>query len=203
MSTFDPSYLAGLFAVVAFGAVVPVVPTGAAVSVAAVLATSDNPVFLLFVVAVGAAGAYTGDIITYGVLRLAGEPLAHRVGWLQRDAPAETLGRLRAQVEAHEVRVLLLSRLVPGGRVPVLLAAALGGYPWRRFAIADVGAATLWSVVYAAIGLGGGAIFPEPWQGIVAAVAIVIGASVLAQAWTRRRARTGLIDPVTPQPGPR
>jgi membrane protein DedA with SNARE-associated domain len=181
------AYLLGLFAVVAFGAVIPVVPTGAAVSVGAALAQWDDPLAVVLVVLFGAAGAYTGDVITYGVLRTAGEPLARRVGWLRDGATADTLARLRAHVEAHELRVLLLSRLVPGGRVPVLLAAALGGYSWRRFVVSDIGAATLWAAVYSAIGLGGRALFPEPWQAAVAAVGIVIVATAASTLWERRR----------------
>lgn len=181
------AYLLGLFAIVAFGAVIPIVPTGAAVSVGAALAQWDNPAGLLLVVAFGAAGAYTGDVITYAVLRSAGEPLARRVGWLRDGATGDTLERLRHQVESHELRVLLLSRLIPGGRVPVLLAAALGGYSWRRFVMADIGAAALWASVYAAIGLGGRAVFPDPWQGAVAAIVIVAVLSAASALWERRR----------------
>lgn len=184
--TLGLGYLLGLFGVVAFGSTIPVLPTGAAVSVAAVLAEHGRPLELLAVIAVGATGAYVGDIITYAALRWAGEPLAQRVGWLRGDAPAEALAQLRRRVEANEVRVLLLSRLVPGGRIPVLLAAALGGYSWRRFAAADIGAAALWAAVYAAIGIAGRSMFPRPWQGIAAAITIVIVISLVNNALRRR-----------------
>lgn len=173
VDTFNLAYLFGLFAIVAFGSAIPVLPTGAAVSVAAVLAGQNQFLEVGVVVVVGAAGAYLGDLVIYAVLRLAGEPLAQKVGWLNGDKPADVLRRLRLQVEANEVRVLLLSRLVPAGRIPVLLAAALGGYPWRRYAIADIGAAMLWAAVYAAIGVIGRSVFPEPWQGVGAAIGLV------------------------------
>jgi membrane protein DedA with SNARE-associated domain len=188
-------YLLGLFGVVSFGAVIPVVPTGAAVSVGAVLSEQDHVLLLLVVIGVGAAGAYLGDLITYAVLRLAGRPLAQRLGWLKEEAANETLERLRAQVEAHELRVLLLSRLIPGGRVPVLLAAALGGYSWRRFAVADLGAAALWSAVYAAIGLAGRSVFGRPWEGIVAAIALVLVVSAIGQLVSRRSRRVLVAPP--------
>jgi membrane protein DedA with SNARE-associated domain len=184
------AYLLYLFAVVAFGATVPVVPTGAAVSVAAALGEQDNVLLLVLVVAFGAAGAYTGDIATYAILRVAGIRLAQRVGWLQHGNAQEGLRRIRTQLEEHELRSLLLSRLIPGGRVPVLLAASLGGYSWRRFAVADIGAATLWSVLYAAIGIAGRAVFPRPWQGAVAAIVLVLLLSAilsLVQRWRSRR----------------
>jgi membrane protein DedA with SNARE-associated domain len=181
-------YLVGLTGVVAFGAVVPVVPTGAAVSVAAALG-DRNPFVFGLVVAFGAAGAYVGDIVTYAVLRLAGQPLAQRVGWLHEGHTADTLAALRRRVEEHELPVLLTSRLIPGGRVPVLLAAALGGYSWRRFATADIAAAALWSAFYAAIGVAGRAVFPEPWQAAVFAVGLVLVVTGVSAWWTNRRKR--------------
>lgn len=200
-ASFGLGYLLYLFGVVAFGATVPVLPTGAAVSVAAALGEQDNALLVVLVVLVGAAGAYVGDIVTYAILRAAGVGLAERIGWLKKGNAAEALDKLREQLEAREIRSLLLSRLIPGGRVPVLLAASLGGYSWRRFAVADVGAATLWAVVYAAIGLLGRAVFPQPWQGAVAAIVLVVAFSVvssLVQRW--RRGRTG--EPVAVPAGP-
>jgi membrane protein DedA with SNARE-associated domain len=141
----------------------------------------------LLVIAFGAVGAYVGDVITYAALRWAGAPLAQRVGWLHEGNPAEALERLRRGVEEHEVPVLLTSRLVPGGRVPVLLAAALGGYPWTRFAVANVAAAALWAAVYAAIGLTGRSVFPRPWQAALAAVVLVVALSLAGSWWQRRR----------------
>lgn len=183
--TFDLRFVIALFAIVAVGSCIPVLPTGAAVSVAAVLAEQSIPE-LAVVLAVGAAGAYLGDLLMFAALTVVGEPLAHRIGWLSGERPQERLRRMRDQVERNEVRVLLLSRLVPAGRVPVLLAAALGGYSWRRYAAADVAAASIWAVAYAVIGIAGGSVFPHPWQGIVAAVAVVVLISLIG-SWLRRR----------------
>lgn len=194
------AYLLYLFGVVAFGATIPVLPTGAAVSVAAALGEQDNLLLLLLVVAFGAAGAYTGDIVTYAILRVAGIQLAERVGWLQRGNAHDALGRIREQLDEHELRSLLLSRLIPGGRVPVLLAASLGGYSWRRFAVADLGAATLWSVLYAAIGIAGRAVFPKPWQGAVAAIVLVLVLSVVGSLVQRFRGRHDDVPSASPTP---
>jgi membrane protein DedA with SNARE-associated domain len=191
-------HLLGLTGVVAFGAVIPIVPTGAAVSLAAAVGERDNVLLLLLVVAFGAVGAYTGDIVTYAALRFAGAPMAKRVGWLKEGTPAEAIDKLTEQVREHELRVLLLSRLVPGGRVPVLLAAALGGYSWRRFAIADIGAATLWSAVYAAIGVAGRAVFPKPWQGAVAAICLVLLVSLGGTLWRRAHPHAHALAAETP-----
>lgn len=187
--SFGVGYLAGMFGVVAFGAVVPVVPTGAAVSVGAVLGTSDHLVLLPVVVGVGALGAYLGDLVVYAVLRWAGDRLANRVSWLRDDARAAALERFRAEIARHELRTLLLSRLVPAGRIPVLLAAAVGGYPFRRYAAADLAAATLWAAVYAGLGLAGGSLFPRPWEGVVAAIVLVLAVSAASSWWQRRAPR--------------
>jgi membrane protein DedA with SNARE-associated domain len=183
--TLGIGYLVGMTAAVAFGAVIPVIPTGAAVSVAAAVG-GDNPFLFAAVVVFGAFGAYLGDISTYALLRFASDPLRNRVRWLRTGHSADTLAILRRRVEERELPVLLTSRLIPGGRVPVLLAVALGGYSWRRFAIADIAAALLWASFYAAIGLIGRAVFPEPWQAAVAAIALVAGVTAANAAWTRR-----------------
>ncbi len=189
MSTsFGIGYLAGMFGVVAFGAVVPIVPTGAAVSAGAALSYSDNIALPIVVVLVGAAGAYLGDLATYAVLRRAGDRLRSRVRWLRDEHRTAALERFRESIARHEFSTLLLSRLVPGGRIPVLLAAALGRYSFRRYAVADVAAAALWALFYASIGLAGRAVFPEQWEGVVAAIALVLVISVAGSWWNKRTA---------------
>jgi len=179
--------LAWLSLVVAFGAVVPVVPTGAAVSGAAALAFHDNPLLIVLVIAAGAAGAYVGDLVMYAMCRAGGEQLARRLRWLRDE---EHLAAVKERLQRSQVPVLLVSRLLPGGRVPVLLAAAFIGLSWRTFVVANLPACALWSGVYAAIGLAGGSIFPEPWQGVVAAVVVILVVNQALTWWNRRRATT-------------
>lgn len=181
--------LLAVFGFVMFGSIIPIVPTGAAVSGAAVLARAGHPWELLLVLLVGAAGAYSGDVVTYGVLRRAGEPLAQRVGWLQKDDPQTALRRIRTNIERHEIRTLLISRLVPGGRVPVLVAAALGGYPWQKYVSAAVLATLLWSTTYTVIGMLGDSLFADPQAAIIAAVVAAIALTLAAQTVSARRKR--------------
>ncbi len=181
---FDWWYLAALAGAVLFGAVLPVLPTGAAVSAGAVLASHDKPIGLAGVLIAGALGAYLGDLIVYAGCRGGGEQLARRVGWLRENA---SLDALQTRLAEHEVTVLLTSRLVPGGRVPVLLTAGVAGYPWRRFATVDLTALLLWAAMYMVIGLVGYALFPEPWEGVVAAIVLVILVSVVSGMIRSRR----------------
>jgi membrane protein DedA with SNARE-associated domain len=183
---FDLWYLVALAGAVLLGAVLPVLPTGAAVSAGAVLAWHHNRIGLGGVLIAGAAGAYAGDLIVYAGCRFGGERLAKRVGWLQNNA---SLDALRDRLANHEVPVLLTSRLIPGGRVPVLLAAGLSGYRWERFALVDLTASSLWAAVYMAIGLLGAALFDEPWEGVVAAIVLVVLTTFVSSLVQRRRRR--------------
>ncbi|WP_433168504.1 DedA family protein [Kribbella sp. CA-247076] len=183
---FDVWYLFALAGAVLLGAVLPVLPTGAAVSAGAVLASHHNPIGLVGVLIAGAGGAYVGDLIVYAGCRFGGERLAKRVGWLRDN---ETLDALRDRLAEHEIGVLLTSRLIPGGRVPVLLAAGLAGYRWERFALVDLAASSLWAAVYMAIGLIGYALFDEPWQGVLAAIVLVVLTTVVSTVIQRRRRR--------------
>jgi membrane protein DedA with SNARE-associated domain len=177
-------YLCVLAGAVLLGAVLPVLPTGAAVSAGAVLASHEKPIGLLGVLIAGAGGAYLGDLIVYAACRFGGERLARRIGWLRDNA---SLDALRERLAEHEITVLLTSRLIPGGRVPVLLAAGLAGYPWHRFAVVDLTASSLWAAVYMAIGLLGYVLFDEPWQGVVAAIVLVLLVTVISSLVQRAR----------------
>ncbi len=173
-----------LLLVVAFGAIIPIVPTGAAVSGAAALAMSNNPATIVLVIAAGAAGAYVGDLVMYAACRAGGESLARRLRWLRDE---EHLAAVKERLHKSQIPVLLVSRLIPGGRVPVLLAAAFLGLPWRTFVVANAPACVLWSVVYAGIGVAGGSIFPEPWEGVIAAVILVVVITQVVSWWHKRR----------------
>ncbi|HEU4346752.1 MAG TPA: VTT domain-containing protein [Actinoplanes sp.] len=177
--------LAWLSLVVAFGAIVPVIPTGAAVSGAAALAFHNNPAVVVLVIAFGAAGAYAGDLVMYAACRAGGEQLARRLRWLRDE---ERLAVVKDRLQRSQIPVLLVSRLIPGGRVPVLLAAAFLGLSWRTFVIANLPACALWATVYAGIGVAGGSIFPEPWQGVVAAVLLILIINRTISVIQKRRA---------------
>jgi membrane protein DedA with SNARE-associated domain len=188
--------LGWLFLVVSFGAIVPVIPTGAAVSGAAALAFHTNPLVIVLVVAAGAAGAYAGDLVMYAMCRAGGEQLARRLRWLRDE---EHLAAVKERLRRSQIPVLLVSRLLPAGRVPVLLAAAFLGLPWRTFVVANAPACILWSVVYAGIGVAGGSIFPEPWQGVVAAIILILIVNQSLGWWNKRRERLQERAAATPE----
>ncbi|MFD7756544.1 DedA family protein [Streptomyces sp. NPDC059757] len=181
-----------LFLLVALGALVPVVPTGALVSSAAVVAFHQtDPFALLVVFGVASSAAFLGDICLYW-LGQRGVRSKNGSKWLQaisdRAAP-ERLAQAQRKLDEHGSVVLVLSRLVPAGRIPVMLACLLGRMPMRRFARGDVPACLAWAATYQLIGILGGSLFPEPWQGVVAAVGLTLLISGAPAVWRRARAR--------------
>ncbi|WP_199814594.1 DedA family protein, partial [Streptomyces sp. NRRL WC-3549] len=114
-----------LFTLVALGSLVPVVPTGALVSSAAVVAFHQtSPFSLLFVFAAASAAAFLGDLCLYW-LGQRGVRSKNGSKWLEaltRRAAPERLEQSRRKLEEHGGAVLVLSRLVPAGRIPVMLA---------------------------------------------------------------------------------
>ncbi|MGW8884973.1 DedA family protein [Streptomyces sp. NPDC055749] len=183
-----------LFLLVALGSLVPVVPTGALVSSAAVVAFHQtDPFALLVVFGVASAAAFLGDICLYW-LGQRGVRSRNGSKWLKalsaRAAP-ERLAQAQRKLDERGGTVLVLSRLVPAGRIPVMLACLLGRMPLRRFARGDIPACLAWAATYQLIGILGGSLFPEPWQGVVAAVALTLLISAAPAVWRRLRLRFG------------
>ncbi|USQ84334.1 VTT domain-containing protein [Streptomyces phaeoluteigriseus] len=181
-----------LFLLVLIGALVPVVPTGALVSSAAVVAFHQTAPFSLALVFVTASlAAFCGDAALYWLGR---RGMRSRNGsrWLaaiRSRAPEERLAGAQEKLADHGTTVLVLSRLVPAGRIPVMLACLMADWPLRRFARGNLPACLAWAVTYQLIGILGGSLFPEPWQGVVAAVALTLAVSVVPGLWRRLRER--------------
>ncbi|MFY4720665.1 DedA family protein [Streptomyces sp. LaBMicrA B280] len=171
-----------LFLLVLIGALVPVVPTGALVSSAAVVAFHQTAPFALALVFVTASlAAFLGDAALYWLGR---RGLRSRGGsrWLEAirsRAPEERLEQARGKLAGHGVAVLVLSRLVPAGRIPVMLACLMAEWPLRRFARGNVAACLAWAATYQVIGIVGGSLFPEPWEGVVVAVVLTVAISAV------------------------
>ncbi|ALC26431.1 DedA family protein [Streptomyces sp. CFMR 7] len=183
-----------LFLLVALGSLVPVIPTGALVSSAAVVALhQSSPFSLVFVFLVASVAAFLGDVCLYW-LGQRGVRSKNGSKWLEtltRRAAPERLAQAQEKLAEHGGTVLVLSRLVPAGRIPVMLACLLGKMPLKTFARGDVPACLAWAATYQLIGILGGSLFPEPWQGVVAAVALTVVISGAPAVWRRLRARFG------------
>ncbi|MFD6973563.1 DedA family protein [Streptomyces sp. NPDC059949] len=182
-----------LFLLVALGALVPVIPTGAIVSSAAVVAFHHQPlpVGVLLVFGVSALAAFTGDLALYW---LGQRGVRSRGGsrWLEAlrgRATPERLEQAQTKLDEHGVLVLVVSRLVPAGRIPVMLACLLAQMPLLRFARGDGPACLAWAATYGLIGILGGSLFTEPWKGVALAVGLTLLISAGPALWRRLRAR--------------
>ncbi|MGW2834478.1 DedA family protein [Streptomyces sp. NPDC001286] len=182
-----------LFLLVLFGALVPVIPTGALVSSAAVVAFHQTAPFALAMVFVTASvAAFLGDAALYWLGRR-GMKSKNGSRWLEAirsRAPEERLAQAQEKLAEHNVSVLVLSRLVPAGRIPVMLACLMAKWPLRHFARGNLPACLAWAATYQVIGILGGSLFPEPWEGVVAAVALTVLVSAAPGIWRRVRRTT-------------
>ncbi len=179
-----------LFLLVLVGALVPVIPTGALVSSAAVVAFHQTAPFSLAMVFVTASlAAFLGDAALYWLGRR-GMKSKNGSRWLEAiraRAPEDRLEQAQTKLAEHGVAVLVLSRLVPAGRIPVMLACLLAKWPLRRFSRGNLPACLAWAVTYQLIGILGGSLFDEPWEGVVAAIGLTLVISVVPSAVRRVR----------------
>ncbi|MFI2378557.1 DedA family protein [Streptomyces sp. NPDC018964] len=179
-----------LFLLVLIGALVPVVPTGALVSSAAVVAFHRAAPFSMALVFVTASlAAFLGDVALYWLGR---RGMASRNGsrWLEairERAPEDRLAQAQHKLADHGVAVLVLSRLIPAGRLPVMLACLVAKWPVRRFVRGNLPACLAWAATYQLIGVLGGSLFDEPWQGVLAAIVLTVLISVAPGLWRRVR----------------
>ncbi|MFH8448407.1 DedA family protein [Streptomyces fungicidicus] len=182
-----------LFLLVLIGALVPVVPTGALVSSAAVVAFHRAAPFSMALVFVTASlAAFLGDMALYWLGRR-GMKSKNGSRWLEairERAPEDRLEQAQGKLADHGVTVLVLSRLIPAGRLPVMLACLLAKWPARRFARGNLPACLAWAATYQLIGVLGGSLFAEPWEGVLAAVALTVLISVTPGLWRRMRGTT-------------
>jgi membrane protein DedA with SNARE-associated domain len=185
----DPSAIGypALFGGVLLGSLVPVIPTGALVGAAAAIAMTTGHLSLPLVLLLSTLGALLGDLATFAAAK-AGSGAALR--WIARGQSPERLDAARARFAARGALLVVVGRLVPAGRIPVLLAAGALDYPWRRLVPAALAACAVWAVAYAALGVLSGGLFDDPVVATLLAALLVLVAGVAASllsAWRRRR----------------
>jgi membrane-associated protein len=186
-------YLA-LFGFLAVDAMVPVVPIQAIMITTGAL-TVYGGLELPLVIAVGALGMFTGDVIAFVLGRTAGN-VGNR--WLggKLSALRTRFGPRHDDGEDHPSRtkqaaerftrglrrpgplVLLLCRFVPGGRMAGGYHAGRRGYPIKLFVAYDGAAAVAWATYGGLVGhIGGTAVTQSAWRlfAIAATAAVIFG----------------------------
>jgi membrane protein DedA with SNARE-associated domain len=179
-----------LFGLVLLGSVIPVVPTGLVVGTAAAFAMTTETLGLTVVLAVATVAALTGDLITFTICRFGG-PSAVR--WVTRGQHAERLDEVRDQFRAHGWQIIVAGRLLPAGRIPVLVAAGALAYPYRRLVPASLAAAFLWALAYALLGVVSGGIFDSPLLAMLVATVLVLAVGAVTNLISARRRRDVMV----------
>jgi membrane protein DedA with SNARE-associated domain len=183
----DPAALGypAVFGGVLLGSVVPVVPTGAVVSAAAALAVTGG-LSLPLVLVVSVLGALLGDLVTFGAAKLGSAAVLR---WVARGQSPERLAAVRDRFARRGLLLVVVGRLVPAGRIPVLLAAGALDHPWRRLVPAALLACTLWAVAYALLGIVSGGLFDDPVVAALVAAALVLVVAAVGALVQRLRSR--------------
>ncbi|GAA3392032.1 DedA family protein [Cryptosporangium minutisporangium] len=185
-----------LVVAVLLGAIIPVIPTGAVVSAAAVLAVHNGGFSLLQVIALAAASAWLGDCAVYALFRWGRRGvtglISRNLPSMAEDSPegSRRLTETRHRLTENGTQVLVVSRLIPGGRLPTLFAASAIRYPWPRYLSGAAVAALVWSIAYAVMGLLGGSLFANPLVAIAVTVVgtlLVSAVARLVQRWLAKR----------------
>ena len=183
-----------LFGAVLLGSIIPVVPTGAVVGAAAAFAMTSDSFGLPIVLVLSTAAALLGDLITFSVCRFGG-PTAVR--WVARGQHAERIEEVREQFRKHGWQIIVIGRLLPAGRIPVLLAAGALAYPWRRLIPASTLGCLVWAVAYALLGVVSGGVFDSPLVATLLATLLILLVSAAINVLVARRRRAS-----TPPPAP-
>lgn len=160
-------------------AVLPIVPSETVVITAGVVAV-EGSLNLLVVIAAAAAGAFAGDNFAYW--------LGHRFGvgikdrFFRGEKAKRRLDWAEQQLNKRGGELIAVGRFIPGGRTAVTVAAGLTGYRWARFAAFDALAALVWAGYAGTLGyLGGRAFEQQAWKGLLLALGIAFGATVVTE----------------------
>lgn len=126
------------------------------------------------------AGIVLGDLGLYGMGRLSA-----RVPWAARMMPPERLRDGAAMLGAHLVKVVFVSRFLPGARLPTYTACGYLGVDFTRFALSAVGATLIWTSLLFGVSMRVGRLIMEHlgawrWVGVAGFVLTLLLAARLA-----------------------
>lgn len=161
----------------------------AVVITAGVLAAQGHLVIWL-VVAAAALGGFVGDNGSYWLGRRFGCRVVDR--FFTKGRRKQRLGQARRGVQRQGGLLIVVARFLPIGRTLTTLAAGTLELPWRRFAVADAIAATLWATYAAMLGYAGGASFEHSlWKPLALALGIAALLGLAVEAYRRLQKRRG------------
>jgi membrane protein DedA with SNARE-associated domain len=177
-----------LFGICVGDAVFPAFPSETAMIVCGIQAARGQ-LSLEAVIAVGAAGAFIGDNMSYAIGRWFGHPVTKR--FFSGERAQARLDWARRFLKERGSYVLVVARFVPGGRTATTFTAGLVKLPWlTRFVPFIFIAAILWALYGALLGYIGGRMFENhPLYALLVAfgIAAAVAAAAEGARWLRKR----------------
>ena len=97
--------------------------------------------------------------------------------------PSEATAITAGVLEERGSYIITVARFIPGGRTATTFTAGYVRFPWRKFLLFDLIAASIWGSYTVLLGYFGGATFEEqPWKGLLLAFAIALAVTALIEA---------------------
>lgn len=186
-----------VFGAAATDVLLPLIPSETIVLAAAVLA-GQGDLLIWLIVPAAALGAFLGDNVSYWLGRRLGDPVARR---FFRSAKARArLEWAERAIHRRGVFLIVVGRFIPGGRTATTFASGTLEMDYRRFLIADAGAALIWAVYISALGFVGGASFEDNlWLPLAIAFGVATLVAAAVEGWRRLARRRGE-DPLGGRP---
>lgn len=181
-----PASYAIAFALPALDALLPVLPSEAAVIGLGVATAGSADPRIAVLIALAAAGAFAGDNLAYLLGRRYGGPAARRL--LSGERGSHRRAWAERALSLYGARLIIACRFIPGGRTAITLTCGLIGFPRRRFAAATACAAVIWAGYAFFIGRIGGKVFEQsPWAGLLLGLATAVAVSAMVEVVRRTR----------------
>ncbi|MFM8601955.1 MAG: DedA family protein [Actinomycetota bacterium] len=176
----SPWFYAVILVIAVLDSVIPVVPSETMVIIGGVSAGLHDLSWPV-VVAVGAAGAFTGDLLSYTIGYRASDRLQRR--YERTEKGRRRLAWAERQIRNRGGLLLVTARFVPGGRTVLTLTCGITKQPRRWFVRWTAVAAVIWSSYATMLGFIGGRTFQDDHtKAFVVAFVIAISATVLIES---------------------
>lgn len=175
----SPWFYVVILVIAVLDSVIPIVPSETMVIIGGVSAGLHDLSWPA-VVAVGAAGAFTGDLLSYTIGHRASDRLQRRYNRTEKGR--RRLAWAERQIRGRGGLLLVTARFVPGGRTVLTLTCGITKQPRRWFGRWTAVAAVIWSSYATMLGFIGGRTFQDDHtKAFVVAFVTAIGATVLIE----------------------
>jgi len=154
----SPVFYLVIFIIAVLDSVLPIVPSETMVIIGGVAAGLGD-LNILAVIAVGAAGAFLGDNMSYEIGLRAKDAVTRWYG--KSEKRAKRLEWADQQIEERGGLLLITARFIPGGRTLLTLSCGITGQPHKWFAKWVGTAAIIWASYASLLGYVGGKTFED------------------------------------------